>query len=150
MAASAWLVWPEAIANGHSDPEYNRLLHGQAIPNFQDANWADWRMFMEDYEDVLRGLGCGALLAYTTDGLPDEKIEWVSPEAMSAAADRLADLIRQQEPAVEELVAQYQDWSNRGDKPIAEQLVDDLAAVKRWAHWAQSLGKTQVAFELEV
>jgi hypothetical protein len=150
MAARASLIWPEVIASGYSDPEYSALIAARGLPEFRDPNWADWRMFMEDYEDVLRGLGCGALLSYTTEGLPWEQIEWVSPAAMVAAADHLADLVANNAPEVAPIVEEYQDLYRRDGKPHAVQLVEDLREVKAQAQFLQGLGKTRVAFDLQV
>jgi len=150
MAAAAYLVWPEVISSGYDDPEYSELILKGAQPEFPDPNWADWRMFMEDYEDTLRGLGCGALLAYTTEGLPWEQIEWVSPAEMAAAADRLADLIANNAPEVVPVVEEYQDLFRQDGTPRALQLIEDLRVVKAKAEFLQRLGKTRVAFDLQV
>ena len=104
---------------------------------------------MEDYEDVLRGLGCGALLAYTTEGLPWEEIEWVPPAAMADAADRLAERIANNDAEVAGVVAEYQDLFRRDGKPPGVQLIEDLRVVRLQAEFLQRLGKIQVAFDLQ-
>lgn len=142
MTASAYLIWRDLA-------EEESLEAGDAPPAFRDPNWAEWISFIidDDGEPVVRALGCGALLAYSTEGLPPEKIEWASPQEMIAAADRLAGLVRAGSGSVEELVALYEDHADRG-KPRAELLVEDLAVVRAMGEWLLRSGKTGGAFEL--
>jgi hypothetical protein len=107
-------------------------------------------MFMEDYEDLLRSLGCSALLAYTTDGLQYEDVVWFSPTEMAAAADRLADLIATNAPEVAAVVAEYQNLYRQDGSSHADQLISDLRVVRLQAQFLAGIGKNRVAFDLQV
>src|SRR5262245_66284040 len=109
MSARAYLVWPEVILSSYDDPEYKGLIRAQAEPKFDDTNWANWRLMLEEveYEEALRAAGCEALLAYTTEGLPYQDIKWVSPADMINAADRLIQLIQQADGRINAAVAEY-------------------------------------------
>jgi hypothetical protein len=142
---TAYIVWPEVLDGSDADEEVRDLPGRGAAP----PNWANWISMIidDDPEPTLRALGCDALLAYTTEGLPAEKIEWATPEQLITAADRLSDLIRGSDEVVNELVEVYEDFEERGGQ-CTELLVEDLAVVKRLGQSLARLGKTKIAFNL--
>jgi hypothetical protein len=142
MACTALLIWPEVV------DDHEALLQCMTQPDFIDDSWAEWR-FRVDGDASLLAAGCGALLSYTADGLPPEAIEWVSPEALLKAADRLMQLVEQDEPTLADAISEYEDCYGRG-RPPEVALLEDLEVVRQKAIWAQGLGKTKVTFELEV
>jgi len=143
MAASAHLIWPGALdAETRDDPH-------EAAPAFRDPNWANWISLIidDDCDPILRSLGCGALMAYSTEGLPPEEIEWASPAELEGAAQRLSALVRARHDSLRELVDLYEDYAERNGA-AADLLVEDLNLVADMARWLASSGKTKGAFEL--
>jgi len=142
MAASAHLIWPEIVGKGSWQDR-------RQTPVFGDPNWANWVSLIidDDGEPVLRALGCGALLAYWTEGLPAEAIQWASPPELLSAAQNLAAFIRTHDDSIRELVLLYEDLAGRS-KPAPELLIEDLEVVAGMARWLEATGKTNGAFEL--
>jgi hypothetical protein len=140
MACDALLIWPE-VENDHQE-----LLLCMTQPDFPDNNWPVWRFRVDGDESLLRG-GCGALLAYSADGLPKEDVQWVSPAELLAAVDALKRLIEQKDQSIADALWDYEDFGRRGVSET-DALLQDLEVIRAKAHWAQALGKTRLTFNL--
>lgn len=143
MGMSAGLIWPEALDeedDDHGDPDQ---------PGFSSPDdMAQWLMALmdDDSEADLRALGCAALLAYYTEGMESDAVQWTSPAELSAAAERLAGIVRMGGSTAAQLLDTYVDYSQTG-KPVDTMLLEELEAVRNMARWAEQHGKTP-AFEI--
>jgi hypothetical protein len=140
VSRGALLIWPSLLEDG---AELSLCL---SQPEFRDENWAVWRFRMEGDEAISRA-GARALLAYTADGVPPDQIEWVTPDELLDAAERLMQQITVDDPDLADTLWEYEDFSARGASP-KQALLDDLEVVRQKAIWAKSLGKEKVCFEL--
>jgi hypothetical protein len=142
VSMTAGLIWPERL-DGSDDEDLEP-------PEFNSAgDWAQWIMAIlgGDADVDFDELGCAPLAAIYTDGLGDDEVVWVSPSELTAAAGKLAGLIRAGGPDVESLLAAYVDYGDTGER--ADQLVlGELEVVRRMAQWAEQHAKNRLAFEI--
>jgi hypothetical protein len=74
-----------------------------SMPGFwnDDQAFGNWIANRTEEPEVLaavEGLGCAAVLTYTTDGLDDADVAWVTPADLKAAALKLRELVLQISP----------------------------------------------------
>jgi hypothetical protein len=141
MSCDALLVWPEVEDN------HQELLLCMKQPDFKDDNWGVWRFRVDGDESLVRA-GCKALLAYTSDGLPADQVEWVSPSELLGAVAALEKAIAQNDGSIADALWEYEDCGGRG-KPEMEALLEDLEVIRQKAIWAEGLGKTRLTFALQ-
>jgi hypothetical protein len=112
--------------------------------------WANWMAERENHPDVLktmRRLGVSALLSNLTDGMEEDEVDWVSPDDLMRAAERLRELVLAQDPRVERIVETYGLSANGGD-PVQEEFAQDLADVRLIARFAQEMGVSKMTLEV--
>ena len=93
----------------------------------------------EDEPEVLnaiKALGAEAILTYTTDGMEDEDVEWVSPRQLRDAARRLREAIKDKRPEAKVILETYGRNANSID-PVEEEFVQDLDDIEAIANWAE-------------
>jgi hypothetical protein len=135
------LIWPGAL---DGDEEFAECIKQ---PEFADASFSVWLFRVEGDESLIKA-GCGAILAGTTDGLPEDEVVWVSPAELAKAAATLKHLVEREDKSIAEAVWEYEDCYERGT-PEKRALLDDLEVVRQKALWAQALGKSRVTFNLQ-
>jgi len=111
-----------------------------------DKAWGDWMAEREDESDVLqiiRSLGAGAILTYTTDGMDDREVYWVTPAELRAAAQTLRAAIREGRPGTSRILEIYARNANNID-PTSEEFMQDLLDVEAIARWADEKGTARM------
>jgi hypothetical protein len=119
-----------------------------AQPGFyNDCNaWGDWMAERERHPDVLQtleALGLGALRTFTTDGVADDDVDWVTPAGLCDAASRLRALVLVQDPRVTPILRTYARSAHQLDQ-VPTQLAQDLADVCELARFAEREGATRM------
>ena len=112
--------------------------------------WGDWMAEREadpQAKESVKALGAGAILTHTTDGMADEDVQWVSPQALSNAAAKLRDAVKAGLPGTEIILETYARSAN-GVDPIAEEFIRDLGDVEALAEWAQGEGAERMTLEV--
>jgi hypothetical protein len=71
------------------------------------GNWMAERELHPDVLDALDTLGVGALRSYTTDGLDDADVDWVTPTQLADAVERLRGPLLARDPRVARIVETY-------------------------------------------
>lgn len=141
MGASIGGYWP-GITEDQRD----------SMPGFwnDDRAFGGWMANRVEQPDVLaavRALGCGAVLTYTTEGIADDDVEWVTPAQLKAAALALRDLVERRDPRTMVIVDSYAKDANRID-PVQAEFARDLADVATIADYAASVGATRMTLEV--
>src|SRR5438309_7470754 len=86
-----------------------------------------------------RGLGVSALLSHITDGVEEDEVDWVSPDKLMKAAEKLRELVLAQDPRVKRIVETYA-MSASGIHPVHEEFAQDLADVRLIAKFSKEMG----------
>ena len=123
-----------------------------AQPGFwnDDKAWGNWMAERENHDDVelaMVDLGVGDLLTFTTDGLQDAEVDWVTPGGLESAALRLRELVLAEDRRVQKIVQTYALSANRLD-PVHEELARDLEDVAQMARYASAQGARQITLEV--
>ena len=140
---------------GASVVGYTRNITDDLIGNqpgfYNDCKaWGNWMAERESHPDVLKALhqlGLDALLSHITDGVPEEKVKWVSPDALAAAANRLRELVLAQDASVVSIVKSYALSAN-GVEPVHEEFAQDLADVTQIAEFFKENGVKEMTLEV--
>ncbi|HYP39960.1 MAG TPA: hypothetical protein VEX13_06330 [Chloroflexia bacterium] len=141
MGASVIAYWPGITAEQIEEQ-----------PGFYNdcKAWGDWMAERERESDViqiLRDLGAGSLLTFTTDGLDDNDVEWVTPQELQAAAQRLRRAVEEGTPGIERILEVYERNANRID-PVPEEFAQDLLDIAELAKWAEIQGAYRMTLEV--
>ena len=148
MAWEATLIWPEVCAESDEYDEDQAVL---ADADLLNPNWGMWRATLAEDAEIeqrLRSAGCGALLAYTTEGREPHEIEWVSPDDIVRSATRLKKLIADGDPLAEDVLEVYEDQADSG-APALVLFVDDLDQIIQAAQRAGARGHTRLTFQID-
>src|SRR4051794_5625020 len=122
----------------------------------QPGFWNDckaWGDFMAEREDepevkrVIMELGAEPILTYTTDGVEDEEVYWVTPRQLYDAAEQLERAIQSKQPGTERILAVYERNANSVD-PVDAEFTRDLEDIKALANWAEQEGAQVVTLEV--
>src|SRR5215212_6072054 len=141
MGASVIAYWP-----GITEEQ----IDGQ--PGFWNdcKAWGDFMAERETDPDVLRiigELGVAPLLTFTTDGMEDDEVAWVTPRQLYQAAEHLQEAIRAKQPGTERVLAVYARHAN-ALAPVAEEFTQDLEDIKALARWAEDEGAPVMTLEV--
>jgi hypothetical protein len=133
MGASVIAYWP-GITEGQVESQ----------PGFynDDKAWANWMAEREDEPEVLNAikrLGADAILTYTTDGMEDEDVEWVSPKRLRDAIRRLREAIKDKRPEAKIILEVYERNAN-GIDSLDKEFIQDLDDIEAIANWAEEKG----------
>ena len=133
MGASVIAYWP-----GITEDQL------ESQPGFynDDKAWGNWMAEREDEPEVLKAikrLGAEAILTYTTEGIEDEEVEWVSPQQLRDAARRVREAIKDKRPEAKVILETYARNANDVD-PVDEEFIQDLDDIETLANWAEEEG----------
>ncbi len=112
--------------------------------------WGDWMAERIEHQDVLQAmerLGVSALLTFTTAGVADAEVEWVTPSELERAALRLRELVLSGHPDTRRIVETYAKSANHVD-PASQELAQDLLDVAEISRFAQREGVSQMTLEV--
>lgn len=112
--------------------------------------WGNWMAERENHDDVKQAmvdLGVGELLTFTTDGVQDAEVDWVTPAGLESAALRLRELVLTEDRRVQKIVQTYALSANRLD-PVHEELARDLEDIAQLARYASAQGAPQITLEV--
>ena len=112
--------------------------------------WGDWMAERIEHQDVLHAmerLGVSALLTFTTAGVADSEVEWVTPSELERAAIRLRELVLVGDPDTGCIVETYAKSANDVD-PISQEFAQDLVDVAEIARFAQREGVSHMTLEV--
>jgi hypothetical protein len=137
MGASVIVYWPGITeAQIESQPGFYN----------DDKAWGNWMAEREDEPEVLdaiKRLGADAILTYTTDGMEDEDVEWVSPKQLRDAARRLREAIKDKRPEAKVIIETYERNANNID-PVDQEFIQDLDDIEAIANWAEEEGADRI------
>jgi hypothetical protein len=141
MGASVIAYWP-GIREEQIDSQ----------PGFynDDKAWGNWMAEREDEPEVLNAikrLGAEAILTYTTDGMEEEDVEWVSPRQLRDAVRRLRQAITEKRPEAKVILETYQRNAN-GIDPLEKEFIRDLDDIEAIANWAEEEGAERMTLEV--
>jgi hypothetical protein len=141
MGASVIAYWP-----GITEEQI------ESQPGFSNdcKAWGDWMAEREAdprAKDSVRALGAEAILTYSTDGMTDEEVSWVSPRELKNAAAKLREAVKAGQSGVEVILETYERSANRDDA-VAEEFIRDLDDVEALAEWAETEGAEKMTLEV--
>jgi hypothetical protein len=124
----------------------------ESQPGFynDDKAWGDFMAEREDEPEVLEAikkLNAGALLTYTTEGVDDEDVDWVTPNELREAANHLREAIQAERPETKIILSVYERNAN-GIDPVADELIQDLNDIEAIANWAGAEGAERITLEV--
>ena len=100
-----------------------------------------------DVLDTIKRLGVAALLSHITDGVDEDEVDWVSPDKLMKAAEKLRELVLAQDPRVKRIVETYA-MSASGINPVHEEFAQDLADVRLIAKFSKEMGVPKMTLEV--
>lgn len=112
--------------------------------------WGDWMATRYEHPDVIalhESLHLDPLLSHTTEGMAESEVNWVSPEQLAAAADRLRDLVLARDSRVKRFLDVYSLHANEVDS-VDQELAQDLADVAAIAEFAKACGVPKMTLEV--
>jgi hypothetical protein len=115
-----------------------------------DRAWGNWMAEREsepEVSQILKDLGAGSILTFTTEGVDDNDVEWVTPHELQAAAQRLRRAIEEGAQGIERVLEVYERNANRID-PVAEEFAQDLLDIEELARWAERQGASKMTLEV--
>jgi hypothetical protein len=138
MTATVSGYWP-GITNEQRD----------LMPEFGDcgASYGNWMGSTSEIAKILKRLGLQPLMSNITYGLDEEDVDWVSPDELVAAADKLRGLVLAQDPQVKRVVDTYGLLPTDID-PIHVEFAEDLFTVGRIAAYAKKFGVPKMTLEV--
>jgi hypothetical protein len=115
-----------------------------------DRAWGNWMAEREGepkISQILKDLGVCPILTFTTEGVDDNDVEWVTPQELQAAAQRLRRAIEEGVHGIERVLEVYERNANRID-PVAEEFTQDLLDIEELARWAERQGASKMTLEV--
>jgi hypothetical protein len=112
--------------------------------------WGEWMAERENHPEVkqvLKDLGCDALLSFSTEGVSDDNVHWVTPGQLIQAALRLRELVLNEDPRTVKVLGSYAIRANRVD-PVHEELAQDLSDVAQIAEFFASQGVKEMTLQV--
>ena len=141
MGASVVAYWPELTdEQAHSMPGFRN----------DDRAWGNWMAEREDNAPVLdavKRLKAEAILTVKTDGWEDDDVNWVTPDELREAAERLRVAVQTASPEAATVLCSYRQNANLAD-PVEDEFIRDLEDIIGLAEWAQSLGASRMTLEV--
>lgn len=124
----------------------------ESQPGFynDDNAWGNFMAEREGEPDVLksiRKLNVDAILTFTTEGMTDEEVLWVTPNELRDAAKNLREAIQAKLPETEIILKVYERNANGVDS-IANEFIQDLNDIETIANWAETEGAKQMTLEV--
>ncbi len=95
----------------------------------------------------MKRLGVGALLSHITYGVDGDEVDWVSPDELMKAAEKLRELVVAQDTRVNRIVESYALSANCID-PVHEEFAQDLADVRSIAKLSKEMGVPKMTLEV--
>src|SRR5215204_2702867 len=125
MPAGLGETWMGASVNAYWPGITEEQLESQ--PGFYNDDKA-WGDFMAEREnepgalEAIQKLNAAAILTYTTDGVADEDVDWVTPSELRDAAKNLREAIEAKRPEASIILSVYERSAN-GVDPVADELI---------------------------
>lgn len=141
MGASVNAYWP-----GITEEQ----LESQPGLYNDDKAWGDFMAERENEPEVLEAvvkLNASALLTYTTDGVADEDVDWVTPSELKEAAKNLREAVQAGRPETKIILNTYGRNAN-GVAAAADELIRDLNDIEAIASWAEAEGAELMTLEV--
>jgi hypothetical protein len=141
MGASVNAYWPGITEEQlEEQPEFR----GDSVPW---GNWMAERERVPAAAAAVRELGAEALLTLKTDGWDDEDVDWVTPQQLREAAERLRAAVEAKLPETQIILDTY---SKKATKlyPVDELFIGDLEDIIEISKWAEREGATVITLEV--
>lgn len=124
----------------------------ESQPGFynDDKAWGDFMAERENEPEVLEAvvkLNASALLTYTTDGVADEDVDWVTPGELKEAAKNLREAVEAGRPETKIILNTY-GRNASGAEAAADELIRDLNDIEAIANWAEAEGAELMTLEV--
>jgi hypothetical protein len=145
MGASVSPYWP-----GMTEELTEEQLESQ--PRFQNDSkaWGNW-MAERAYEprviEAIRKLEAQAILTLITNGVEEEDVEWVTPQDLREATQKLGEAIRAGLPETDIILETYERAANWVDF-VSEAFLRDLEDIKAITLWAEEMGAAKMTLEV--
>jgi len=133
VSADIGVYWPGCT----SEEEYGHYGFDNDTTSW--ANWIVEAVSTESVRSAVIELGCEALLSHTTEGVSDADVEWTTPDALVAAARRMAAFIANKDPRTRAILAAYRKGVIGEDPPDVE-IDRDLRDVMLLGKYAKEHG----------
>jgi hypothetical protein len=117
-------------------------------PGFHNDSkaWGDWipdRGWEPRTIEAIRKLKADAILTFTTNGVKDEDVEWVTPPELREAAQELGKAIRAGLPETEIILESYNHAAKWVDS-VKEHFLHDLKDIEAITLWAEEVGAVKM------
>lgn len=114
------------------------------------APWGDWSAVREQNPEVIRAirkLKVDAIRTFTTHGIADDEVDWVTPSELRKAALKLKDHVRSGKSETKIILSTYEEGANLVDS-LEDEFVRDLDDIANLASWAEAQGATRMTLEI--
>lgn len=112
--------------------------------------WGGWMATRLEKPDVLalhETLGVKSLLTFTTEGVEESEVDWVTPDELAAAANRLRAMALENDARVKPILDAY-SLSANGIDDVEEEFAQDLWDVAEIAEFAKRCGAKKMTLEV--
>jgi hypothetical protein len=145
MGASVSAYWP-----GIEEELTEEQL--ESYPGFFNDSkaWGNWmadRLMEPRTVEGIRKLKADAILSFTTNGVKDEEVEWVTPQELREAAQKLVEAIRAGLPETKIILESYKRAASWVDS-VEEAFLRDLEDVEAITLWAEEMGAVKMTLEV--
>jgi hypothetical protein len=117
---------------------------------YSEKAWGDW-IPAREYEprtiEAIRKLKADDILTFTTDGVKDEDVEWVTPRELREAAQELVEAIRAGLAETEIILESYKRASKWVDS-AKEDFLRNLEDIEAITLWAEDMGAVKMTLEV--
>ena len=152
MGASVGPYWP-----GIEEELTEEQLESQ--PGFFNdckawGNWMADRLMEPRTLEAIRNLKADAILSFTTNGVEDEDVDWVTPQELRQAAQKLGEAIRAGLPETKIILESYERASRSYVlassifTSVEEDFLSDLESVEAITRWAEEMGAVKMTLEV--
>jgi hypothetical protein len=145
MGASVNVYWPGI------EEELTKEQLESSPDFFNDSKaWGNW-MAEREMEpraiEAIRKLKADAILSHTTDGMKHEEVEWVTPQELREAAQKLEEAIRAGLPETKIILETYKRAAGWVES-VEEDFLRDLEDVEAITVWAEKMGAVKMTLEV--
>jgi hypothetical protein len=118
------------------------------------GNWMAYRLMEPRTLEAIRNLKADAILSSTTNGEEDEDVDWVTPQELREAAQRLGEAISAGLPDTKIILESYERSSRsyvHADSwitSVEEDFLSDLESIEVISRWAEEMGAVKMTLEV--
>jgi hypothetical protein len=123
-----------------------------SCPGFSSTSktWGNWmadRNYQPSVLEAIRKLKAEAILTFTTNGVEDVDVDWVTPQELREAAQKLGEAVKADLPETDIILESYKGAYSLSYS-IMEDFLSDLEDIEAITRWAEEMGAAKMTLEV--